>query len=111
MTREEILERSRRENTGKHDEREMAVYGLASRWGMLVGGLLCVVLVLASEFLFGVPEVGLTAWMVYFAMQGTSNLVLGRKLGEKWKVIYGILELVFALAFLVALVCKTMVAA
>ena len=43
MKKDEILEMSRKENAGKHDEREMAAFGTASRVGMLVGGILCAI--------------------------------------------------------------------
>ena len=110
MTKEEILERSRRENLGKHDERELSAFGLACRWGMAAGGILCVILVLASKFLFDAPEVGLAAWLVYFTMQASVNLVLFRELGQKGKLWLGVFELVIALAYLAALIYKTMVA-
>ena len=109
MKKEEILQKVRQENAGKPDEREMAALGNASRIGMLVGALLCVALVLASEFLFQIPEIGLAAWLVYFAMQGSSNLSLYRSLRTRTKLIWGIVELLFALAFLVTLVIKSVV--
>ncbi|MBQ9728039.1 MAG: hypothetical protein IJV85_00405 [Clostridia bacterium] len=109
MEREEILEKSREENAGKFDERETAAFGLASRIGMLVGALLCVALILASEFLFHVPEIGLVGWLVYFTMQGSSNITLFVKLKNWKKFTYGIFELLIAVAFAVALIIKTLV--
>ena len=75
MNKDEILKMSREENEGKHDEREMMAYGTASRVGMLVGAIICAVLVFASELLFHIPEIGLVGWLVYFAMQGSGNIV------------------------------------
>ena len=47
--------------------------------------------------------------MVYFAMQGSSNMVLFRYLKTRSKLVYGIIGIVFAVAFAVALVFKTVV--
>ncbi len=109
MNKDEILKMSREENEGRHDEREMIAYGTASRVGMLVGALLCVLLVLASEFIFHIPEIGLVGWLVYFAMQGSGNIVLYKNLKIRRNLIWGIIELVFAVAFVVVLVVKSVV--
>ena len=109
MNKEEILKISQNENKGKPDERELAAYGNASRAGMLVGGLFCIALVLVSEFLIKVPELGLAAWMVYFSMQGSSNIALFVNLKSRTKLIYGIGYILFAVAFAVAIVVKNMV--
>ena len=106
MNKEEILKMSQQENKGKLDEREQAAFGKASRVGMLVGALLCVVLVLVSEFILKKPELALAGWMVYFAMQGSSNIILYTQLKNRSKLIYGIIETIFAIAFAVAVVFK-----
>ncbi len=106
MNKDEILRMSQQENKGKLDERELAVFGEASRVGMLVGALLCVALILISEFVFNMPELALVGWMVYFAMQGSSNIVLFRYLKTRSKLIYGIVEIAFAIAFAVAITFK-----
>ena len=109
MNKEDILKMSQRENKGKLDERELAAFCKASRVGMLVGALLCIVLILVSEFVLNKPELSLVGWMVYFAMQGSSNMVLFRYLKTRTKLVYGIIGIVFAVAFAVALVFKTVV--
>lgn len=109
MNKEKILEMSREENEGRHDERELAAFGNASRIGMLVGGLICVLLVFASEFVFHIPQIGLVGWLVYFAMQGSSNIVLFRALKIRRYLIWSIIELVCALAFAIAVVMKSVV--
>ena len=106
MNKDEILKISQQENKGKLDELELAVFGKASRVGMLVGGLLCVALILVSEFVLNMPELALVGWMVYFAMQGSSNIVLFKYLKTPSKLIYGIIEIAFAVAFVVAIVFK-----
>ena len=106
MNKDEILKKSQQENKGKLDERELAAFGKASRVGMLVGGLLCVALILVSEFVLNMPELALVGWMVYFAMQGSSNIVLFKYLKTPSKLIYGIIEIAFAVTFAVAIVFK-----
>lgn len=109
MNKEEILMRSQQENKGKLDEREIAAFGKASRVGMLVGALLCVTLILVGEFVLNIPELALVGWMVYFAMQGSSNIVLYKHLKTRTKLIYGIIEIVFAVAFAAVIVLKAVV--
>ena len=109
MNKDEILRMSRKENEGKHDERERIAFGTASRVGNLVGAFVCVALVLASEFLFHIPEIGLVGWLVYFATQGSSNIVMYKELRIRRKLIWGVTELVFATAFAVVLVVKSAV--
>lgn len=109
MDREEILNRSRKENEGRRDEREMAAHGHASRVGMLVGAFVCVALVLASEFLFHIPEIGWVGWLVYFTMQGAGNIVLYKDLKNPKSLTWGIVELVMATLFAVVLVLKSVV--
>lgn len=106
MNKDEILKKIQQENKGKLDERELAAFGKASRVGMLVGGLLCVALILVSEFVLNMPELALVGWMVYFAMQGSSNIVLFKYLKTPSKLIYGIIEIAFAVTFAVAIVFK-----
>lgn len=109
MNKDEILKMSREENEGRHDEREMIAYGTASRAGMLVGGIICAILVFASELIFHVPEIGLVGWLVYFAMQGSGNIVLYKKLDKRRDLIWGIIEIAFAIAFAVMLVIRSVV--
>ena len=106
MNREDILSKSRQENKGKLDERELIAYGKASRVGMLVGGCVCAVLIFAGEFLLHMPEVGYVGWLVYFAMLGADNITLWRELKGRRKLIYGAAELLFAVLFAAVLVGK-----
>lgn len=109
INKEDILKMSRQENKGKLDERELAAFGKASRIGMLVGALLCAALILVSEFVLNMPELALVGWMVYFAMQGSSNIVLFKHLKTRSKLIYGIIEIAFAVVFAVEIVFKAVV--
>lgn len=109
MDKDEILKMSREENEGRHDEREMIAYGTASRVGMLVGAIICAVLVFTSELLFHIPEIGLVGWLVYFAMQGSGNIALYKELKNNRNLIWGVIEIVFAVAFAIVLVIRSVV--
>lgn len=109
MNKDEVLKMSCEENEGRHDEREIIAFGTASRVGMLVGAIICVALVFASKLLFHVPEIGLVGWLVYFAMQGSSNIVLYKDLKNRRNLIWGIIEIAFAVAFAVVLVIRSVV--
>lgn len=106
MNREEILRMSREENSGGHDERERIAFGSASRVGMLAGAFVCVLLVFASKLLFHLPEIGWVGWLVYFAMQGSSNIALFRVLESRRNLLWGVIELAVAAAFAAALIAK-----
>ena len=110
MNKEEILKMSREENEGRHDECEMMAYGTASRVGNACRTQLYVPYqVFASELLFHIPEIGLVGWLVYFAMQGSGSIVLYKKLKNRRNLIWGIVEIIFAIAFATALVVKSVV--
>ncbi|MBQ9784352.1 MAG: hypothetical protein IJW29_02515 [Clostridia bacterium] len=109
MEKDEILKKSREENAGKHDEREMAAFGAASKVGMLVGCLICVALTLVSSIHPNAAEIGLVGWLLYFAMQGSHSIALFVKLRSRKRLVYGVVELLLAVAFAVALVFKALV--
>lgn len=104
MNREDILRMSRSENAGARDERERAALGSASRFGMVVGGMLCALIILLDEPLFHDPALGMAAWIMFFAMQGSSNAALYRALRERKYLLCAIFELAFALAAVLHLV-------
>lgn len=109
MKKEEILKMSQKENEGKLDERELEAFGKASRVGMAVGGVICVILVIVSRFILDIPELALAALMVYFSMKGSSDITLYKYLKTKSKLVCGILCIAFAVAFAVALAIKVVV--
>ena len=102
MNREEILAKSRWENKGRPDELEVVAFGKASRVGMYVGGAICIILVIVSRFLLERGDIGLAGWMIYFAMQGSSNFVLYKHLRSKEKLVSAIIGTGFAVVFFVA---------
>ena len=107
MNREEILAKSRQENEGKPDELEVMAFGKATRTGMYVGGVICIILVIVSRWVIDRPELALASWMIYMAMQGASNIVLYKHLKSREKLVSAIictgLAVAFAVAFVIAL--------
>ena len=98
MNREDILRLSRAENKGRCDEREAIAIGNASRTGMRVGAFLCVALAFVGGLMHA-PAVGNIGWALYFAMQGSGNMAMFRALGERRSLVWGAVELAFAVAF------------
>ena len=98
MNKEEILERSRQENKNM-DERERDALARAGRVASGVGGLVCgVVLILEAIF---AGQVGYAVWAVYLSITGTTLLVKFFRLRRVHELIFGLIELVLAAAFLV----------
>ncbi len=106
MKKEEILKKSREENIGRCDERELAALGAASRIGLGVGGLLCVALILISEFLLKTSMLAIAGWMVYLGMFGSQKLVLYKYLGKKSDLFFGIGNIIVAIIAMVLIVVK-----
>ena len=93
MNKKEILEISRKENEGQLDERELQINANASKFGMSVGCILSIIIVILSR-IFDTPVLGLAAWAVYFSMYGTShlyNFIFTKDKGELFLSIVGIL--------------------
>lgn len=101
MNKEEILEKSRNENQGKKDECENAAYGEASKIETLTGEFICLIFVLIGKYM-DIPKVAFTAFIVYFAMIGSSRLSLYLKLKEKSFLVRGIISIIVAIVFCVA---------
>ena len=72
MDKEEILERSRRENE-KLDERERDALAASGKMAFLVGGIICV-LIIALEWNFR-RRIATEIWAVYASMYGTNELI------------------------------------
>ena len=106
MNKEEILQMSREENAGKHDERELAALGSASRVGLAVGGLLCVALALISELALDNNLLSIAGWTVYLGLFGSQKLVLYKHLKKKSNLVFGIIYLAVAAVSVVMLFVK-----
>lgn len=98
MKKEEILASSRAENAGT-DERERAAIAEGNKIASLVGGLVCAALIIYHAFVSETPSFG--AWAVYLSITGTTLFVKYLKLGRKHELIFGLLQIILALIFLI----------
>ena len=98
MNKEDVLKLSREENSIGYDEREVQVIDKASRIGLAIGGVLCIVLVILSEFVFHDGKIAFAGWMMYLAMFGTQHLVLYSKLKKKSDLLFGVIDIIAAIA-------------
>ena len=103
MDKETILQMSRAENHGKQDEREQSIEEKALVIGQYVGLFVCVLLVLFSEYVLDNRDIGRAVWIVFFSMQGCTNLYLYRQNKKLAKLVWGILQLFCAVCYLAIL--------
>ena len=101
MNKEDILRMSQQENKGRPDERELAAFGESSRVSMLIGAVICVGLILLGNCLTDMRELAYAGWIVYLAMQGSNNIVLFKHLKKRSNLIYGIIEILLSVAFII----------
>ena len=92
MNKEEILERSRRENE-KLDERERDTLDASGRMAFLVGGIICA-LIIALEWKFR-GRMPTEVWAVY----GTNELIQYFRLRKISHLIFALLQLAMAVFF------------
>ena len=97
MNKKEILEKSRKENEGRLDERELQINANASKIGMAVGGCLSVIIVIISRIL-DMPLLGLSAFTVYFSMYGTRHLYNFIFTKDKVELFQAIIAIVMGIA-------------
>ena len=103
MNREEILERSRNENSNM-DERERDALARAGQKATAVGGLVCA-LIIILEAIFS-NRFSLSAWAVYLSMTGTILLVKYLHLKKKHELVFGVLQLALAAVCLVMYIIR-----
>ena len=88
MNREEILEKSRRENKGT-DEIELIVLNSAGKLAAQIGMLICcAVAVLQVSF---TDSMSYESWMIYFSILGTLFIVKYIKLHKRHELLLAIL--------------------
>lgn len=85
MTREEILEKSRKESNGR-DEREQQVRLKAGSIARAVGVLVNLLMVEITIIFDGSREIIYASWAVYWGMMAADYLVqaISLKKGERW---------------------------
>ena len=92
MDKDQILQMSRKENEGKPDEREQRIEDQSFVYARMSGMLVCVVVALVSEFVIVNPDVRHAAWLVFFAMETTSDLYLYRQSQKSSKLVWAIIS-------------------
>ena len=97
MDRDEILKKSRQENQNR-DEMEAYAFSKAGQRACAVGGIVCMVLILAETVRSGSMPLG--AWAVYLSMTGTMLLTKYKHLKKRHELICGLIEIGLALMFL-----------
>ena len=95
MTRDEILEKSRRSGKG-YDERELLIVQKAKAISQSVSLAFCLLLSLICVYTDGPMLISHTAWTVASVMYATDNLFLAIKLK---KPMYWVMSALYALAF------------
>ena len=101
MTREEILEKSRKENQSG-DEREQRVIAQGGSIAKAVGLALCMLMVFLGDVLGADPAAGLGAFGIYWGMYGTDRAYRWWKLRERSDLLLSIGSIAFFIAFAAA---------
>lgn len=103
MKREEVLAKSRKENEGRSDERELQILANASQMGMAVGVFVAALIVLFSR-LIDEPLLGLSAWAVYFFMYGSRYLYHFVETKERHRLVRALVGMAFGVVFFVGMI-------
>lgn len=103
MDKDTVLKLSRKENEKRTGEWELSIMNKASGIARWAGLTACMILVLADEFLFHTRVVGIGAWIVYFAIDGSTDLVLYVHCHRKSKLIWAVVKLLCAVLDLIIL--------
>lgn len=103
MDKDKVLSLSRKEHEGKVDEWENHIMNKASSIARYVGLTVCVLLALADDLLFHTRVVGMVSWIVFFAMEGSMDLVLYRHNRKNSKLITAVVMILCAVLDIVAL--------
>lgn len=103
MNKEEILEKSRRENKGR-DECERDALAQGGKIAAAVGGVVCAAVILL-EAIFS-DFASYSTWAVYLSMTGSVLLVKFAKMRKKHELIFGALQILLALVFFAIYITK-----
>ena len=103
MDKDTILKLSRKEHENNAGEWELFIQNKANTIGHRVGLIVCVILALADDFLFHTRVIGMAAWIVFFAIVGSTDLVLYHYYRKKAKLIFAIVMILCAIIDIVAL--------
>ena len=100
MDKETILRMSREENEGKPDEREQSVEEKAAQIGKAVGIAVCLLLVFVAEWMLNNGDLARGAWLVFFAMEGSSDLYKYLNTKKTSQLVWAVLSLLSAVSVL-----------
>jgi cell division protein FtsW (lipid II flippase) len=103
MNKEDILEKSRKENKNK-DIAELEVICQASKIAGRVGMLICCAIAILEIIFTGRPNFG--TWTIYFSILATLMLVKYIKLHRKHELWIAVLYIACFVAFLAAYILK-----
>ncbi len=103
MDKEEILKKSRKENSVDTGEYEQSIFAKASRRSLYVGFAVCIALIIAGRYMAS-PMVAFAGFAVHFSMQATLKLTIFAHLKEKIDLIFGIICVFMATISIGALV-------
>lgn len=94
MDKDSVLNLSRKENEKKPGEWETSILNKAHNIGRISGLIATVFLVLADEFLLHTRIVSIAAWIIFFAIDGSTELVLYLHFRKKRKLIWAIIAFI-----------------
>lgn len=98
MDKNEILEKSRKENENM-DEFEKFALMKAGKWAVAVGGILCVVLYTIEAVFFDVFNLDL--WGIFLALSGVNLTVKYAYRKKAHELVFGVLELLAAVLLII----------
>ena len=104
MDKVQILQMSRNENEGQPDEWEQSIKEQAAQLGKAVGLIVSIMVVLLAEIVLQNRDLGRGAWIVYFAMEGSSDLYKYLKTKKRSKLIMAVLELFCAVSYVIIMI-------
>jgi hypothetical protein len=97
MDRNDILEKSRKENRNM-DEMEKDALAKAGQRAFGIGGLVCAFIIVFEAIVSDFAS--FSTWAVYFSMTGTTLLVKYSILKKKHELLFGLLQLALAIVFM-----------
>ena len=100
MTKEEILEKSRKSGKGVHDERELLIIQKSKAISLSVSLTVCLLLSLVCMITDGPMLISNTAWTITAVMYATDHLYLGIRLKKPFNLILGVIWVLAFFAFL-----------
>lgn len=103
MNKEELLEKSRKENKNR-DEREKGAAVTAGFRAAAVGGMVCMVILLLDIIL--TDEWNGAVWAVYLSITGSTLLFRFIALRRRHELVFGVMQLALAAAFLAGYIIK-----